>query len=152
MPRTSCRAGRTHSSMDHSLPLHQPNTEADRAHVVRSRSTHRCSDHDIEPHGILTTGGDTVPLARERSLKRFIRRFKGEGRRVPGWSQSLHALVTSSSERHFHLLPQHASSHCQLFNGIIFCFRFSSKRALHRHTYCLGGPFRQMGPCPRVRL
>jgi hypothetical protein len=86
--------------MAHVLPAHQSNGEGSRAQIVRNRPTHRAGTDDIEVQGMSTVVGNTPlpPLERERGLRRFIRRFKGEGRRVPGWTRSFHALATSSGK------------------------------------------------------
>lgn len=133
--------------MDNGLPLHQSKGGVDTAQLVRNRPTHRASGDDIEVQGMATVASHSAaslpPLAREPGLKRFVRRFKGEGRRVPGWAYSAHALATSSSGvlSRFGVAPP--SSHLPIEH---FCFRYSSKPARGPYTNCVGGAFRQVDP------
>jgi hypothetical protein len=104
--------------MDHGLPLHQSKDGVDTAQRVRNRPTHRTSGDHTGVQGMPTLDRNTTtslpPLTRESGLKRFIRRFKGEGRHVPGWTSSVHALITSSSDAFSPVLAwgcAHVSSH-----------------------------------------
>lgn len=83
---------------------------------VRNRSAYNnnrngTNNGDVELQNTLSTlDGNThtgatpppsaVPLSQEHGFKRFIRRFRGEGRHVPSWSYSFVALATCSSTPH----------------------------------------------------
>lgn len=115
----------------------RPSNETDgAAHLVRSRSTHRGPNNgeDIElqnASGTLngnTSAGTPPPTTEyfERGLKRFLRRFKGEGRRVPGWSKSIVALLTCSGTPH--VLHQHLAyvdGSVQVLNVLFICLPIS---------------------------
>lgn len=88
------------------------------AQLVRSRSSRQQanSGEDIELQNAsgtvngntsVETTPETTTVYFERGLKRFLRRFKGEGRVVPTWSKSAAALLTSSGTPH--VLHQHLS-------------------------------------------
>lgn len=91
------------------LPLHNSShTNGGDASLVRTRTRpsgdRSASGEDVELHHLSPTlGGNDAPGTRasverdERGFRRFVRRFKGEGRFVPSYSSSLYAVATCSS-------------------------------------------------------
>lgn len=97
------------------LPLHRAMSKASGdANLIRSRTSGSQTrpSGDMGPHASGTS--PTLPIDKEsdqesnalvrasvehepQGLKRFIRRFRGEGRRNPTWKESLYALATCSS-------------------------------------------------------
>lgn len=90
------------------MALPQHHTNGGDANIVRTRTrpsgSRSASGEDVElQYRSPTLGGNDAPTARasverdERGFRRFVRRFKGEGRFVPSYSSSLYAVATCSS-------------------------------------------------------